>query len=307
MVAEFDWNLVKSFLAVIEAGSLAGAVAAKGLSQPTLGRHIDELESALGAVLFVRGRAGMQPTEAAIAVAAAAKSMRQSGAALTMAVEGQGASAEGTVRITASDVVSTFILPPILARLLADQPGIAVELVPSNEQANLLSRDADIAIRMVRPTQNDLIARKVNDMGMGVYARRDYLDRVGTPTGFADIAGHVVIGYDRSSLIIDAMARMGLKADRDFFRFRCDDQVACWRAVCDGIGIGFGPNFLARREPALVRLMPEMEIEALPVWLVSHRELRTSARIRAVSDYLSERLAALPLGVSAQAQESLPG
>jgi DNA-binding transcriptional LysR family regulator len=304
---DFDWNLVKSFLAVLDAGSLAGAVAATGLSQPTLGRHIDELEASLGATLFARGRAGMVPTETALAVAAAARAMRDADAAIGMAVAGHSGAVEGTVRITASDIVATFILPAILADLLADLPGIAVELAPSNEQANLLQRDADIAVRMVRPMQNDLIARKVNEMHMGAYAHRDYLARAGTPIGFGDLAGHVVIGYDRSTLIIDHMRRLGLEADREFFRFRCDDQVAAWRALCDGVGIGFGPNFLANREPALVRTLPDIGIEPLPVWLVSHRELRTSARIRAVSDYLGERLAALPLARDYAQEASAPG
>lgn len=291
-----DWNLLKALGAVIDAGSLSAAAKATGVSQPTLGRHIDRLETALGATLFVRGRAGMTPTPAALRIAEAAQAMRAAEAAVSMQAAGHASELKGVVRISASEIFATFFLPAILGDLLAQMPAIEIELAASNDQADLMARDADIAVRMVRPMQNDLIARKVNDMATGAFAHAGYLERFAEPADIAGLAGHAIVGFDRSDLVIRGFAAAGLKVGRDFFRFRCDDQAACWRAVCDGVGIGFGPLALARREPALRRILQAYALPSLPVWLVSHRELRTSARIRAVSDFLGERLAQLELG-----------
>ena len=174
----FDWNLVRSFLAALEAGSLAKAARQTGISQPTLGRHVNELEKSLGVTLFERGRMGLVPTSAALEVAEAARDMQAASAAITMAATGSAETVSGTVRITSSEIVATYILPEILARMLQDLPEIEVELVPSNTVENLLQRDADIAVRMARPIQNDLITRHVNTMAMGIYAHRAYLDRI---------------------------------------------------------------------------------------------------------------------------------
>ena len=192
---DFDWNLVSSFLAVLEQGSLVAAARQSGISQPTLGRHIDELEAALGVTLFERGRAGMAPTATALELAESARAMRQASAELALTATGVSEAVGGTVRITASDIVATYLLPEILRDLLADLPEISVELVPSNAVENLLRRDADIAIRMVRPSQNDLIARKVNTFEMGIYAHRDYLARHGMPESPGDLAGHEMVGF----------------------------------------------------------------------------------------------------------------
>ena len=291
----FDWNLVTSFLAVLDHGSLAAAARATGVSQPTLGRHVDEFERELGVTLFERGRGGMMATETALAVAEQARAMRDASAAIEMAATGHSQSVEGTVRITASQIVSTYFLPGILASMFDDLPGIEIELVASNTVENLLQRDADIAIRMARPVQNDLIARQVNTLEMGIFAHRSYLASKGEPSGVEDLAGHVIIGYDRNDLVIRGFQAAGFTVDRHFFRYRCDDQVTAFEALAAGIGIGFAPRALASRHPALERLLPDIAIPGLPMWLTSHRELRTSRKIRAVSDYLGERLSALKL------------
>lgn len=292
----YDWNLLKSFLGVLDHGSLSAAARRMGISQPTLGRHVGELEAALGVTLFARSRDGLTPTPAALAIAEHARAVADAAGAAALAAAGRATEVTGTVRITASEVVATCLLPPLLAELLAGMPGLEVEIVPSNEIENLLRRDADLAIRMVRPTQLDLLARKVNDIGVGIYAHRDYLARAGRPpAGFDDLSGHIIIGYDRSDLVIRGFRRAGLEVDRHFFRFRCDDQVTCWEALSAGVGVGFAPHYLARRNPDLVRLAADIAIDGLPMWLVTHREIRTSARIRAVFDFLAARLSALDL------------
>ncbi|MCI5075120.1 LysR family transcriptional regulator [Oricola sp.] len=296
----FDWNLIKSFLAVLDAGSLSGAALSTGISQPTLGRHIDELETLTGLVLFERGRSGMTPTQNALALLEEARSMQAGADALAMTVAGRETAVAGTIRITASEIVSNYVLPEVLIALQEAEPALEIELVASNSVQNLLARDADIAVRMVRPVQNDLIARKVNEMAMGAYARRDYLDRHGTPDTVADMASHRLIGYDRNDLIERGMARLGLTFDRSQFRFRVDNQIVNWELVKAGAGIGFGPRFVAAKSPDLVRVLPWLDIEPLPYWLCSHRELKHSARVRRVYDFLAQRLAALPLsGVTA--------
>ncbi|TCD13843.1 LysR family transcriptional regulator [Oricola cellulosilytica] len=292
----FDWNLIKSFLAVLDAGTLSGAAETTGISQPTLGRHIDEMETRTGLVLFERGRAGMTPTPNALALAEEARVMQAGAAAFAMAAAGRETAVEGVIRITASEIMSNYVLPAILIELQEAEPALEIELVATNSVENLLARDADIAVRMVRPTQNDLIARKVNDFAMGAYARGDYLARYGTPQTVEDLAAHRLIGYDRSDLIERGMMRLGIRFDRSLFRFRTDHQVVYWELVKAGAGIGFGPRFVAAQSPGLVRVFADFDIEPLPVWLTSHRELKHSAKVRRVYDFLAERLSALRLG-----------
>lgn len=294
-VQTFDWNLVRSFLACLDAGSISAAARDTGISQPTLGRHISELEVSLGVTLFERGRAGLVPTGAALEIAQSAREMQQASNALSMAATGNAENVSGTVRITASDIVATYLLPDIIRDALQEFAEIDIELVASNAIENLLQRDADIAVRMIRPTQNDLITRKVNDFSMGVFARYDYLETHGTPRNMEDLAGHVLIGYDRSDLIIRGFAQFGYTVDRSFFRFRCDNQISAFEAMAAGVGIGFGPVALARRHADLVPILQEFALPSLPMWITAHRELRTSRKIRLVNDFVGDRLAALAL------------
>jgi DNA-binding transcriptional LysR family regulator len=292
---DFDWNLAKSFLAVLDAGSLSGAARVLGVSQPTLGRHVDELEASLGVTLFERGRDGLKPTDAALLIADEARRLADASNRLALAAAGKATEIAGTVRITASQIIAAYLLPPIIGRLISANPGLEVELVSTNEVENLLRRDADIALRMVEPTQLDLVSRRIADMPLGIFARSDYLDRYGRPQAPADLWKHVVIGYDRSDQAIRGFAAIGHHVDPHFFRFRTDDQVAAWEAVRAGLGIGFGPLWLGARDRALERLAPEIPLPVLRMWLVTHREIRTSARIRAVWDHLASEIGAAGL------------
>jgi DNA-binding transcriptional LysR family regulator len=293
-----DWNLIRSFLAVAEHGTLAAAARSIGISQPTLGRHIDALEASLDLVLFARGRSGMALTDAGLSIMEEARAMRAEADRLAVKAAGRAQSLSGTVRITASEVVSTYILPPIIAALGVAEPDIQIELAPSNTVENLLSRDADIAVRMVRPVQNDVIARKTNDLAMGTYAHRDYLERFGTPSSTEELFRHRIVGMDRSNLIIDGMAAMGIRAQRTTFDLRTDDQVAYIELIRAGAGIGFVASYIAGSDPRLRRILPEIAIPALPIWLASHQELRTSQRIRRVMDFLHEHLHVMDLNGS---------
>ena len=289
-MAELDWNLIKSFVAVAETGSLSAAARRLDASQPTLGRHVAELEQTLGVTLFRRGRRGYQLTEAGAVLFERGKAVSDEAAAFSMLALGSVEAIEGTVRLAASDVVAAYVLPDIVARLGAEEPGIEIEIVASNQVENLLRRDADIAIRMVRPAQNELVARKVCDIGLCACAAKSYLDRRGRPREPADLVEHDLIGFDRSDEIIRGFSMFGLQVGRGAFRFRTDNQIVLWQAVRAGVGIGIGQEPLARRDAGVEIVLPGLPLPALPVWLAMHRDVRTGIRIRRVADFLHEEL-----------------
>lgn len=286
----FDWSLVRSFLAVLEHGSLLAAARQLQSSQPTIGRHVAELESQLGLALFDRTGRGLLPTEAALRLAESARAMQSGADQLARSVVGSDRSASGTVRITASQPVACHVLPPLLVQMRLTLPEIQVELVVSNAVSNLLRREADIAVRMVQPKQAAVIARRVGKVTLKACAHQDYLRRRGIPRHTADLLSHDLIGGDRNEETLKGFAVRGLPVTREQFAFRSDDLIAVWQAVRAGLGIGFVSEYLIRTEPAVVPLLPKLKIEPLPVWLAVHREIRTSKRIRAVYDFLAEAL-----------------
>ena len=287
----FDWTLLQSFLAVAESGSYSAAARASGRSQPTIGRHIEQLQSQLGAVLFQRATSGYTLTQTGTALMDHARTMQQAAANISLITEGRAEDLRGTVRVTASEIVATYILPELFADLLAQEPELQIELVASNTSENLSLREADIAVRMVQPDQQDLIARKIGEIEIGLFAAQSYLDRKGTPITPADFPNHIVLGYDKSDLIIRGMAQFGMQATREDFAFRIDNQVAYLESIRAGVGIGASQRRQAERYN-LIEVMPELKLPSLPVWLAAHAELRTSARVRRVFDFLAENLPA---------------
>ncbi|HHL22817.1 MAG TPA: LysR family transcriptional regulator [Aliiroseovarius sp.] len=291
--AQPDWTLLRSFRAVAETGSLSAAARRLGLSQPTLGRHVQALEKALGLELFRRTRAGLEPTEDALRILPEAEAMARAAARLSLAAAGRAESLAGTVRITASVIVAHFLLPPILARIRRRLPEVALELVPSDTTENLLLREADIALRMFRPRQPDVITRHVAEIPLGLYAARSYLDRAGRPQTREELLRLDFVGYDRNETIITEMRRLGLEVDRGFFPLRCDDQAAHWQLVRAGCGVGGMQTVIGDADPLTERLMPDLPLGRIPLWLAAPSALRNSARIRRVWDMLTEELRAL--------------
>ncbi|MDX8435593.1 LysR family transcriptional regulator [Mesorhizobium abyssinicae] len=289
-MAEIDWNLIKSFVAVAETGSLSAAARKLAASQPTLGRHIAELEQALGVTLFRRGRSGYALTEAGSVLFERGRAVSEQASAFSLLALGSVEAIEGTVRIAASEVVAAYVLPEITAQLGVEEPGIEVEIVASNQVENLLRRDADIAIRMVKPAQNELVARKVADIPLCACAAKSYLGRAGRPLEPADLAGHALIGFDRSDEMIRGFAGYGIPVSRSSFRLRTDNQIVLWEAVRAGNGIGLGQRPLAERDPLVEIVLPQLPLPVLPVWLAMHRDVRSSVRIRRVADFLYEEL-----------------
>ncbi|MFZ4481433.1 MAG: LysR family transcriptional regulator [Rhodoferax sp.] len=287
----FDWSLVRSFLAALDQGSLLGAARTLHTGQPTVGRHITELESQLGVVLFERTGRGLVPTATALQLADAARAMEIGALQLARTLDSVQTQTAGTVRITASVPVAVTLMPAILAKLRQALPEIQIELVSSNEVSNLLRREADIAVRMVRPEQSSLIARKVGDVSLGAYAHRAYLARSGPLREAADLLRHELIGSDADTAILRGFEAMGYPVTRESFALRSDDFIVQWQAVRAGLGIGFVADYMARDEPDVLPVLAgQLRIPPLPMWLAVHREIRTSERIRAVFDFLSEAL-----------------
>ena len=285
-MSDLDWNLIRSFVGVAETGSLSAAARKLAASQPTLGRHIAELEQALGVVLFRRGRMGYELTEQGAALLDRARTVGEAANAFARLATGATEQVAGTVRVAASEVVSAYVLPPMVARLRQQERGIEVEIVASNQVENLLRRDADIAVRMVAPAQQDLIARKIADLPLTACAAKSYLDRCGRPETPADLLTHDLIGYDRATDLIQGFAALGVSIDRHAFGFRTDNQIVFWEAIRAGNGIGFAQRVLAERDPLVETILPELVLPPLPMWLVMHRDVRTSARVRRVADFL---------------------
>ncbi len=287
----FDWGLIRSFLAALDHGSLLGAARVLKTSQPTLGRHIAELENQLGVVLFERTGRGLVPTATALQLAESARGMEAGALQLARTLTGAQAQTLGTVRITASQPVAVQLLPPLLARMRVALPDIQVELVASNQVSNLLRREADIAVRMVRPDQGSLVAKKIGGVGVGAYAHRSYLARRNSLRQPTDLMQHDLIGSDTDTSILRGFQAMGYAVGPEAFALRTYDLVVQWQAVRAGLGIGFVADYMARSEPNVLRVLPGLlSIPALPMWLAVHREIRTNKRIRAVYDFLAEAL-----------------
>jgi len=288
MNTSFDWRLIQSFLAVLEHGSLLGAARALQSSQPTMGRHIADLEAQLGVVLFERTGRGLQPTATALRLATSARAMEAGALQLAHGVSSAQMGVRGSVRITASQLVACLLLPPLLLQMRQALPDIQVELVASNDVTNLLRREADIALRMVRPDQSSLVARRIGTVALGAFAHRDYLRRRGVPRQPTDLLAHELVGNDRNEDILRGFAALGYPVGREQFAFRTDDLMAYWQAVRAGLGIGFVAHYMARTDPDVQPVLPMLKPPPLPIWLTVHREIRTSARIRAVYDFLAE-------------------
>jgi len=290
MADDIGWELYRSYLGVLQAGSLSGAARALGVAQPTVGRHVAALEKSLGLALFTRSQLGLVPTEAALALQPHAEAMSSSAAALKRAAESQGDGVQGTVRVTASEVIGVEVLPPILAQLRREHPGLKVELVLTNHVQDLLRREADIAVRMTQPKQGLLIARRVGEVEIGLHAHTDYLREHGTPRTLAELAQHALIGFDEGAPFMRAARKAHPAWHRDAFTLRTDSDLAQLALIRSGAGIGACQVALARRNPALARVLPQQLALGLETWLVLHEDLRHSPRCKVTFEALLQGL-----------------
>lgn len=281
---------VRTFQAVAEHGSLLAAARHLGLTQPTAGRHIDLLENTLGFTLFTRSREGMRLTPKGADLVSAATELVRDADEFQRAATGLEEKIEGTVRLSANQVFGTLLLPGIIAEFMTKYPEIEIEIDVRNEVSNLLQRDADIAIRLFRPTQNDIVARKVTELPMGLFADKSYLARHPAPDTLDDLRGHVLVGQDRNPSLIAVFQAAGLDLVPTDFAFRCDDDVAEINAVRSGIGIGPLHVGMAARWPSVVQVLANLPAPPLELWLACHKDVRHNKRIRLVMDFLATKL-----------------
>jgi DNA-binding transcriptional LysR family regulator len=291
MAKEISWELYRSFLGVLTEGSLSGAARSLGLAQPTLGRHIAELEQSLGLPLFTRSQTGLLPTEAALALRGHAEAMNSTAASLRRAAESHGEGVKGTVRVSASEVIGAEVLPPILASVRQEYPQLKIELVLTNRVQDLLRREADIAVRMTKPKQDVLIARRVADVVLGLHAHKDYLAQRGTPKKPAELAQHSLIGFDDETPFIRSAKRALPMWNRDDFSLRTDSDLAQLALIRSGCGIGVCQVALAKRDPSLIRVLARQVELKLETWVTMHEDLRGSPRSKVIFDALVKALA----------------
>lgn len=287
----FDWNQVRAFLATAEEGSFSGAARALKTTQPTIGRQISALEGALGVTLVERSVRGPALTQAGRDLLDHVQAMGEAATLISMVATGQSQEVTGEVTVTATHLTSAAILPAILATLRHTAPSIRVHIVCSNEIQNLIQREADIAIRHVRPDQPDLIARHVGDFRANLYAATAYLDQAGRPHSPGELAGHAFVGTPDPDRLIAPLHDRGIPVRAENFVLSSESNVVVWELAKSGCGIAMMPEVLGETEPGIEKVLPSFPSLEFPVWLVTHRELKTSPRIRVVFDTLARGLA----------------
>ena len=286
MASNVGWELYRSFLGVLKEGSLSGAARALGITQPTAGRHIAALEAALGVALFTRSQVGLLPTEIALALRSYAEAMESTAASLERTATSHGEGVRGVVRVSASDVIGVEVLPPIVTRLRDRHPDLKIELVLTDRVQDLLRLEADIAVRMVRPDQGQLVARRIGQIELGLHARKEYLSRHGEPRNLGELSDHWVIGYDQPSAFVRKAEKLLRSYSRDTFSLRTDSNLAQLALIRSGAGIGVCQVPIARRDDALIRVLAKHFSLQLETWVTMHEDLRNSPRCRATFDAL---------------------
>ncbi|WP_375688862.1 LysR family transcriptional regulator [Pseudooceanicola sp. LIPI14-2-Ac024] len=288
--AAFDWNQARAFLATAQAGSLSAAARLLGQTQPTLGRQIAALEAQLGVQLFDRVGRALVLTQAGRDLMVHVRTMEEAATRFSLAASGRAEAIAGEVSITASDTVATYTLPPILARLARTAPEIRINLIASNDLADLSRREADIAIRHVRPTQGDLTARLMAEGTARLYATPGYLDRIGRPQAIEDLVRASFISMGPADEFARQLGLRGIPIEAAQVTHQTESSLAYWALVREGLGVGVMSDDVATRTPGIEAILPDLVVVQVPLWLVTHRELHSSRRIRLVFDTLAEAL-----------------
>lgn len=288
---DFDWNRAKAFLATAELGSLSAAAKALSCSQPTLSRQVNGLEEELKVALFERVGKGLELTPTGIELLEYVREMGNTASLFSLRASGKAESLEGTVCISASEMMAVHELPPIITKLRKAEPKIAIEVIASSASSDLKKREADIALRSYRPTQPDFIVKKIRDDEYFLYATTQHLKSIDQPTTIDDFNRANFIGPSDSKEVISMLNKRGLNLTQDNFSLTTSNHTVYWELLKQGGGIGFIPKKLGISECGVERVLPQLGSFSTELWLVTHRELRTSRRIRYVFDFLSDELA----------------
>lgn len=287
----FDWNRVRAFIVAAEEGSLSAAARALGVAQPTLGRQVEQLEEELGLSLFERDRRGIQLTPAGLKLKEHARNMVKAAAGFSLAAAGQATSIDGKISIAASETIAAVMLPPMIAELRLVEPSIEIDLVVSNSASDLQRREADIAIRHFRPAEPDLYARKIGDMHTQLYAAPSYLAGIGNPRSIDELNRAQFISVDDTDIVMQGLNANGFSLTPTNFPIMTPSYLVMWELVKQGVGVGFLDAAIGDREPLVQRALPDFKSFSFPIWLVAHRELKTSRRVRRVFDFLADKFA----------------
>ena len=288
----FDWNRARAFLVTAEEGSFSAAARALSSTQPTVGRQVAALEQELGVTLFERIGTRLELTVSGLDLLEHVRAMGAAANQTSLAATGRSESVEGTVCITASEAITAFLLPPILQGLRLEHPGISLELIASNEVRDLQRREADIAVRNFAPKRPDLIARKVGESTAHFYAAPGYVERIGPLNSTEDLAKAVILGFEQPKNMVDMFQKfLGLDCREEQFPIVTSNHLVQWELCKQGSGVCMMMDEVGAKEPAVVKVFPELPSIPVPLWVVCHRELRTSRRLRLVFDWLAKGLA----------------
>ena len=286
---QFDWNLARAFLVTAEEGSMSAAARALGLTQPTLSRQVAGLEEELGVALFERVGRGLELTPSGAELLEQVRAMGDAAGNLKLTAAGQSNTIEGNICISATDLVTILVMPILVQKLRRLYPDITVGLIASNTLSDLKRREADIAIRAAQPVEPDLIARKIGDITAHLYASEQYLEQIGVPQSPEDLIDADFI-CDQPELVMNILAGCGIRLTQRNFPIMSESVITQWELVKRGLGIALLPDQLAATEPRFHKVLPDLQPFKGPLWLVVHKELRTSRRVRVVFDFLVDEL-----------------
>jgi len=287
---KFDWNRARAFLVTAEEGSLSAAARALDMTQPTVGRQVSALEAELGISLFERTNSGLVLTQSGADLMAQVKAMGEAATNLSRLASGHVETVEGSVCISATEMISAFVLPPIIEKLRNQWPKIEIEIIASNDTSDLSRREADIAIRNYRPTQQELIAKRVQNTLGHLYASKSYIQKLEHRRSPQDLNDAAFLGTDRSNRVISYLNKFGFHLSPSNFPVIVANHLVQWEMVKHGSGIGFMAANIGDAEPLVERVLPTFPAFETETWLVAHRELKTSRRLRVVFDYLAAQL-----------------
>jgi len=288
-----DWDDLQTFQAIARHGSLSAAARALGVRQSTMGRRLAALERRFGHQLLQRTPHGFLPTQAGEAILGHVERIEHETLAIGRTLTGQDSRLAGTIRLTAVETLAVEVLTPLLGTFAARHPGIEVELLADFRSLSLTRREADLAVRLARPTREDLAARKVGDITFGFYAAAIYLERHGMPDFSAGAAGHrIILNPEDLMPATPEVRQLAALAGRAQVALRSASRYA-QRAACQaGMGIACLADYLADGAGLVPVAAPVMPA-GREIWLAVHADMRHMPRIRALSDHLAEGLGAM--------------
>lgn len=286
----FDWVLLRSFLAIYRSGTIAAAARQLTQQQSTLSRHLAELEAQLAEPLFERTGRGLHATDAAHIVARYAQEMENLAHQMALSLTAKSKALSGTVRVSASHIFASHLLPAIAAELTRHHPGLEIEIFASDDVPSVLHRATDIALRFSQPKDLNVVARKIGTVPIAAIAHECYLQAMGTPQVPTDLLHHILLNVDKNTVVAATLQELGVAVTPAHFRVRTDDKNVYVKLIEAGAGIGFVAKLLLDTHPRLIQVLPEMRLPTLDCWLTTHTEISNTPLIRVVFDAIAQQI-----------------